>query len=227
MRWLFVLLAALLWQGPARAQTPVDVALVLAVDTSASVNYEEFTLQMRGIASAFRDPAVISAMAAAGADGVAVCVMQWSGGVDSTLAVPWRHLTDEADAAAFADLVDGAGRLPQSSGTALGPAIRDAARLLHSMPYKARRRVIDVSGDGHANQGIIPEVERDAAGSAGIVINGLAILNEERQLDHYYREKVITGPGSFVIVASDYEDFARAMRLKLIREFGGTAISMR
>jgi hypothetical protein len=136
-------------------------------------------------------------------------------------------MLSSADMERFAQLVDAAGRLPSSSGTALGSALRDALDILLQAPFEGRRQVIDVSGDGRANQGAVPEPERDRAGALGVTVNGLAILNEEPELDSYYLRSIVIGPGSFVLVATDYADFARAMRLKLLREIGGTGVSMR
>lgn len=217
---------ALLWAPPAAARTPVEVALVLAVDSSASVNYSEFSLQMRGIADAFRDPAVIGSIQAAGPNGVAVCLLQWSGAEDMSIVAGWYRVRDAAEAHAFADQVDAATRVPAPSGTAIGLAIRAAHWALAEAPYEAVRRIIDVSGDGRANFGVLPDTERDIAVADGITINGLTILNEEPELDSYYEAHVIGGPGSFVMIATDYADFARAIRLKLLRELGG-AVSMR
>ncbi len=221
----FAALAAALWLSPAEARTPVEVALVLAVDASASVSYHEFDLQMRGISAAFRDPVVVAAIEALGGNGVAVSMLQWSGLRDMALAAPWHHIRN-AEEESFAAAVDGAGRLPAASGTAIGLAIKVAREVLEQSPFVGARRVIDVSGDGQANLGTVPSQERDIAAAEGITVNGLAILNEEPDLDAYYERNVMGGPASFVIVANTYRDFARAMRIKLLRELGG-AVSMR
>ncbi|MEQ9643083.1 MAG: DUF1194 domain-containing protein [Alphaproteobacteria bacterium] len=219
-------LATALWMSPAEAQFPVEVTLVLAVDASASVSYHEFDLQMRGIAAAFRDPAVIAAIEGVGPNGIAVSMLQWSGPEDMALAATWHQIRNAGEADLFATAVDSAGRLPAATGTAIGLAIRAARDLLNNAPFAGVRRVIDVSGDGQANLGTLPSQERDSTVAEGITVNGLAILNEERQLDAYYERNVIGGPGSFVVVANTYRDFARAIRLKLLREIG-SPVSMR
>jgi hypothetical protein len=205
----------------ARARTAVEVALVLAVDSSASVNYQEFSLQMQGIANAFRDPAVIATIQASGPNGIAVCLLQWSGAVDMAVVAGWTQVRNADEAERFAVYVETAGRVPSPAGTAIGLALRAARWTLAEAPFDAVRRIIDVSGDGRANFGVLPDSERDAAVADGITINGLAILNEEPELDAYYEAHVIGGPGSFAMVAKDYQDFARAIRLKLLRELGG------
>ena len=219
---LAVLLTLACLTSAARAREPVEVALVLAVDSSASVNYAEFSLQMRGIADAFRDAAVIATIEGSGPNGIAVCLLQWSGAKDMAVVAGWTHVRNAEEAERFAVYVETAGRVPSPAGTAIGLALRAARWALAEAPFDAVRRIIDLSGDGRANFGVLPDNERDAAVAEGITVNGLAILNEEPELDQYYDAHVIGGPGSFVMVASDYQDFARAIRLKLLRELGGS-----
>lgn len=216
---LLLLLPAL--PGTARAQIPVDLELLLAVDASSSVNPWEFDLQLRGLAEAFRDPEVQGAIAGVGDRGLAVAMVQWSSRDRQVVAVDWMLVFDRASAEEFAAIVDATPRYVSGGSTALGSALRFGVRLLQTSPYFGARQVIDVSGDGRTNQGIPSSVGRDEAVERGITVNGLAILNEEPGLDLYYRDRVIGGPGAFVISAVDYEDFARAIRLKLIREMAG------
>jgi hypothetical protein len=219
------LLLALGGPRAAGAQEAVDLELLLAVDASSSVDREEFALQMQGLAEAFRAPAVISAIRAAGDRGIAVALLQWSGERRQILSVPWTRVADAAGARAFADRIAGTAREVLSGGTAIGTALEVAARELADNAYAGARRVIDLSGDGRANMGIRPSVRRDDAVAQGITINALALLNEEPGLDRYYLERVIGGTGAFVMTAADYQAFAEAIRRKLVREISGTPVA--
>jgi hypothetical protein len=211
----------------AESGRPVDLELVLAVDTSSSVSAEEFDLQMRGLAEAFRSPAVVQAVRAAGDLGLAVSLVQWSDARKQTLAIDWTMVTDEASALGFSQEIDNTPRLMVGGGTALGGALTFAMRQFETSGFKGRRRVIDVSGDGRANQGAHPSKIRDKAVAAGITVNGLAILNEDLYVDRYYLYNVIGGTGAFVMTANDYDDFAQAILQKLIKEIAGVPIAAR
>ncbi len=204
---------------------PVDLELVLAVDASSSVSAEEFDLQMRGFADAFRHPAVASAIRATGELGVAVAMIQWSDNRRQHMAIDWQHLTTADSAQGFAEIIDSTPRFLDGGGTAIGGAIEFAARALDRNGFQGVRRVIDISGDGRANQGAQPSKLRDLAVLRGITINGLAILNEDSSVDAYYRTSVIGGTGAFVMTANNYEDFAAAMLEKLIKEIGAVPIA--
>lgn len=195
---------------------PVPLELVLAVDASSSVDEAEFALQMRGLAAAFREPAVIDALRVTG--GAAVAVVQWSQAERQVLAVDWTLVHRGADALALAEAIGATPRLIEGGHTAAGSAIRFAARAFESNGFLGQRRVIDLSGDGRVNDGPFPAAIRDAAIAQGITINGLAILNEIPDLEDYYRAYLIGGAGAFVMTAVDYRDFARAIAAKLIRE---------
>ncbi len=215
---------------PAAAQEPgrqVDLELVLAVDASSSVSTAEFDLQIQGLARAFRDPRVLQAIRAAGDLGLAVSLIQWSDTRKQVLAVDWTLVADPEGAKAFADEVANAPRFVIGGGTAIGSLLKFAIRQLDGNDFRGRRRVIDVSGDGRANQGAPPAISRDAAVALGIAINGLAILNEDLALAEYYRAQVIGGAGAFVMTANDYQSYARAILAKLLREIGGALISLR
>lgn len=218
---LLSLLAALAVPAGARAANAVDLELVLAVDASSSVTSWEFDLQMRGLSQAFRDPEVQGAIRAAGDLGVAVTLVQWSGRDRQIKAVEWTLVYDAASAEEFAADLDATPRFVTGGSTAIGNAIGFSQLLLESNAYAGRRLAVDVSGDGRTNQGVQTPALRDAAVAAGITVNGLAILNEDPSVDAYYRANVIGGAGAFLIVATDYRDFARAIKLKLIREIGG------
>jgi hypothetical protein len=219
------LLLALAGPRPAAAQEPVDLELLLAVDASSSVDRGEFVLQMRGLAEAFRAPAVQEAIRSAGDRGLAVALLQWSGERRQVLAVPWSRVADAAGARAFADRIAGTAREVLSGGTAIGTAIEVGARELAGNRFDGARKVIDLSGDGRANMGIRPSVRRDEAVAQGITINALALLNEEPGLDRYYLERVIGGTGAFVMTAADYRAFAEAIRRKLVREISGAPVA--
>lgn len=199
----------------------VDIALTLAVDASSSVDHDEFGLMMGGLAAAFRDPAVSAAATGGPRGAAAVAVLLWSGPGAQAVAVPWMLLADAAGAAEIAEAVDAAPRLVPPGATALGEGLTAALRLLAEFPGDAARSVVDVSGDGAGNAGIPSAPVRDAAVGAGVVINALAVVNEEPELAAHYAAEVIGGPGAFVMECRDYADFAEAIRRKLVRELRG------
>lgn len=212
-------------QAPgAAAQTAVDLELVLAIDTSGSVDTYEFSLQTRGIAEALRDPEIHAALRAYATRGVAMAAMQWSSRRQQAIAVDWMVVSDAASAVTFADRLERTGRLILGE-TAIADALSLAVDMLASNAFDGDRQVIDISGDGPTNSGGDPDPVRDAAVALGVTINGLAILNEVWDLDQYYREHVTGGPGAFVIAAKDYGDFGHAMRLKLLREIQGVGLA--
>ena len=201
------------------------MALVLAVDTSRSVDNKEYNLQMAGLATAFRDPSVQYAITTAASRGLAVTLVQWSASDEQVQSVPWTLLTDFDSIDRFANRISLAPRAMKGGKTALGEAMAHGVELISELGFVARRNVIDISGDGGSNEGRLPQESRELAREAGIVINGIAILNEEPRLDHYFRSDVIVGSGAFLITAVDYVDFARAIRMKLLREIMGTPIA--
>jgi hypothetical protein len=204
--------------APARGEKAVDIALVLAVDVSLSIDAEEFALQRAGYAAAFRDKRVIDAITAGAVGAMAVTSLQWSGAREQQQIVGWQLITDRASAARFAEALAAADRVVGGGSTSLSGAIDASVRLLRQSGYAAARRVIDISGDGSNNSGRLPIYARDEAVADGITINGLAILKNEPFLDDYYRANVIGGPGAFVLTAGDFDDFAAAIVAKLIRE---------
>jgi hypothetical protein len=220
-------LAILLLCGPtgsARSQVYVDLELVVAIDSSGSVDFAEFELQARGVARAFRDPEVIEAIIGAAPNGIAVSVIQWSGRRQHLAVVDWTKITDAPSAQALAATIDATGRVLIGE-TAIADALQFATERLAYGPFQGARRIIDLSGDGPTNAGGDPDPIRDAAVWSGITINGLAILNESPTLDLYYADHVIGGPEAFVVTARDYDDFARAIRLKLLREIRGAPLA--
>jgi hypothetical protein len=204
----------------ARAQTPVSIELVLAVDTSISIDSFEYDLLMTGIASAFRAPEIVTLIGQQ--NGVAVSLFQWSSVVDERYMIPWHLLTDPASVSAFATKVEQAERDPQRVFTGIGEALEFGVRSIAENAFEGRQLKIDISGDGRNNIGVPPSIPRQKANAMGIAINGLPILTytdaETYDLETYFLEKIMQGPGAFIEVANDYNDFARAFLRKLLRE---------
>lgn len=220
MRTLVAIVAAALLApiAPAKAQTKADILLVLAVDASGSVNQTRFELQRRGYAEAFRNPRVLSAIRGLTTQSIAVTMTQWTGPALHVQAVPWTLIRDEATANAFADAIEAAPRQLFGGGTSISGAIDYAMLLFPTAPYIGFKRVIDISGDGSNNRGRDVRGARDEAVREGVIINGLPIGSLEYDLDKYYFNNVIGGPGSFIVPADSYENFAQAVLRKLILE---------
>jgi hypothetical protein len=209
----------------AQGSIEVDLALVLAVDCSNSVDNSEFDLQMQGLARAFVNPAVIAAIKQGGLGRITVMVVQWSDLQSQKIVVPWTIVSDDLSAHQFAESISATPRLTAGE-TSISGVINFGIFLLMNNPVSARRHVIDISGDGIENNGIEPpDAARDRAVTAGITINGLAILNEYKKLDAYFHEHVVGGAGSFVLVATDYRDYGDAIIRKLLQEILGQKIS--
>ncbi len=217
--------AGWLLAGVATAAEPVHLELVLAVDCSSSVNAEEFALQMGGIAAAFEDPEVLTAIEQTGERGIAVALLQWSSAGARAEAIPWTRIRGRADALDFAGRLRGTARLVPGGATAIGNAIDAAVLWILGNGYRGERAIIDVSGDGRSNEGGSPALARAAANAAGITVNGLAILNQEPDLGRYYLAGVVGGPGAFLLTTASFEDFAAAMRRKLYFEIVGAPVA--
>ena len=222
-RLLSALTALLLWfSSPAQSQTSAlpttDILLALMVDASGSVNQKRFELQRRGYADAFRNNQVINAIRGGSTGSIAVIMVQWTGPQMQALAVPWTLIKDEASANAFADAIEAAPRQLFGGGTSVSGAIDHAMLLLPAAPYRGLKRVIDISGDGSNNRGRDVREARDEAVRAGVIINGLPIVSLEYDLDKYYFNNVIGGPGAFIVPADSYENFSQAIVRKLILE---------
>ena len=226
----FLLFAA----GPAApsaatADMPVDLELVLAVDISRSIDEAEAQLQRQGYIAAFRDPEVIRAIEQGILGRIAVTYVEWAGAGHGEVVVGWTPVDGRESAHAFADALGR--RMPASARrTSIGSAIAIAAPLFGDNGFEGTRRTIDISGDGPNNDGPLVTVARDLAVAAGITINGLPILDDSGgifswynipDLDLYYRDCVIGGPAAFIVVAEDFQDFARAVRRKLLLEIAG------
>jgi hypothetical protein len=203
---------------PTQAQTPVAIELVLALDSSASMSREEFALQIEGLAAAFKDPAILQAVKDLQPLGVAMAVTQWGGPGESRIVVPFTHITSPRQAKAFGFRASRGTRSFYAATTSIATAIEDSVALIDANGFVGQRRVIDISGDGVDNSGQDLAAMRDYAAAAGVTINGLAIESEQAGLTDYYRDNVITGVDSFVVRAADFEDYARAIREKLLKE---------
>ena len=212
MKGLVCLTLAALIAQPARG---CDIALVLAMDVSGSVDAYEFQLQAQGVANALRDPDVSDALLRGQ---VALAVVQWSGAMEQRVAVPWTRLSEPAEVSRLAGRIGGMPRAHAGGNTAVGDAIQVSVDLF-SQVRDCAHWVIDMSGDGDENEGFTVGRERREAGARGITINGLAIEGAATGLSitNFYRRHVIT-PGGFVITAQQHDDFERAMRDKLLRE---------
>lgn len=212
--------------SPAAAQpVEVDLALVLAVDCSYSVDAREFRLQMHGLAQAFRRPEIHRAITNGLLGRIAVAVVQWSDDLNQMVAVPWTLIAHGDNALDFAVVLEATQRKLAEGGTAIGAALEFCGAVLVAAPLATTRRVIDISSDGRNNRGVRPSLARDQIVAQGMTINALAIINEWPTLDKYFEHQVVGGPFHFVIVANDYEAYAEAIYRKLLREITGPGVS--
>ena len=217
--------AALPLVQPARAQEPVDVALVLAVDVSRSIDEDEARLQREGYRAAVTDPRVVAAIRGGMIGSVAIAYTEWAGIEYQRLVLPWTLIGSQAAADAWGEALAESPRA-SLSWTSISGAIIHAMTVLESCPFEPTRQVIDVSADGINNSGPPAEMARDRAAAAGITVNGLPIINDRPTfgrrpaipLDQYFRDSVIGGSGAFMVVAEDFDSFGNAVRRKLIRE---------
>jgi hypothetical protein len=206
----------------------VDVELILAVDVSYSMDMDELAIQREGYAQAIQSKEFLQALKAGPNGRIAVTYFEWAASTDQKIIIPWRLIDgpETADAVA-AEIMKTPIR--RASRTSISGAIGFAMPLFEENPYHGLRRVIDISGDGPNNNGGPVTVARDTALEKGIVINGLPIMVKEPSystmdidnLDYYYEDCVVGGPGSFVIAIKDREKFKEAIRTKLLMEVAG------
>ena len=212
----------------------VDLELVLAADISDSIDEEEATLQRRGFADAIRHPKVISTIQSGPLGRIAATYWEWSGEHTQRKLVHWTELSDVGSARVFADAIEKQNARNQqwTQYTSISALITRAARSFEDNGFQGRRRIIDISGDGPNNRGAYVVHARDRAVADGITINGLPIINDRPDrfgyppmpdLDLYYEYCVIGGHGSFIVVADGFQDFARAILRKFLREIAGVA----
>jgi hypothetical protein len=210
-----VTLGAMLWAGGARAEE-CRLALLLALDVSSSVDDDEYRLQKEGLAAALSDPDVRRAILE-GEGTVALSVYEWSGRRQSVMVLDWTMLSDQGRLDQAVGTILAAPRSHNRFPTAMGYALGYGSRLLERAP-PCLRKVIDVSGDGITNDGFRPQQAYLHFPFANVTVNGLAVLGSDPRVVDYFRGEVAHGPGAFVEVAEGYEDFRRAMTLKLFRE---------
>jgi Protein of unknown function (DUF1194) len=206
----------------------VDVELVIAVDVSYSMDMDELAVQREGYAQAIISREFLQALQTGPNSKVAVTYFEWSASSDQKVIIPWRVIDGPESADAVANEIMQT-PVRRGSRTSISGAINFAMPLFEENPYRGLRRVIDISGDGPNNNGEPVAGPREAALAKGIVINGLPILVKEPSystmdidnLDWYYEDCVIGGPGSFVVSIKDRDKFKEAIRTKLILEVAG------
>lgn len=209
MRWVSSLICLC-----ARPVLACELALMLAVDVSGSVDQREYRIQMDGLAAALRDGIVSAALVEQQAH---VGVIQWTGSSRQRQTVAWTAIRDFDDVERLAREVEEDVRVWRNYSTAIGEAL-EAARLSFDAVPQCRRRVIDVSGDGVSNEGAPPIDQRPALARAGIIVNALAIETDETDLTAWFFENLIWGEGAFVMTARGFEDYPPQIRRKLQRE---------
>ncbi len=219
---------AMLWAlsgPPARAQAPteVDLALVVAVDISFSMDTEEQALQREGFSQAFRSPLVHDAIRGGMLGRIAVTYMEWAGSPDQKVIVPWTILDNHESLMAFAEKIAST-PLRRAQRTSISSAIDYGVKLLENSGVTAVRQVIDVSGDGPNNQGRAVMQARDDALAKGITLNGLPIMLRRPgyldipELDAYYKDCVIGGQGAFMVPVRERDQFIEAIKTKILLE---------
>lgn len=203
----------------------VDLRLVIAVDVSRSIDEDEARLQRQGYLEALADRRVIDAMTGGALKRIALAYTEWAGTHYQRTVINWTLIDSATAAAEFAAKLE-VQPITSQSWTAVGAALAYAGSKFDEPLFRSNRKVIDISGDGRNNNGPPAEIVRDELVKRGIVINGLPIISDrpnfgrpaEADLDIYYEEKVIGGPGSFMIAAKGFSDFGRAIRNKMTRE---------
>jgi hypothetical protein len=214
------------------AGTEVDVALVLAVDISYSMDLDELALQRDGYIQALTSPLVLETIRKGMIGKIAVSFVEWAGVNTRHLIADWTIIEDEASAEAFVKLLREA-PIRRARRTSITTAIEIGFELLRQAPVRPIRRVIDISGDGPNNEGGSVTQARDKAVQAGVQINGLPIVLKRRwaspydldNLDEYYRDCVIGGPGAFFLTINEKDQFAPAIKQKILRELASSSVN--
>ena len=212
-------------KDPANA---VDVELIIAVDVSYSMDMDELAIQREGYAQAIVSKEFLQALKSLPNGKISVTYFEWAASSDQKIIIPWRLIDGPETADAVSNEIMQT-PVRRASRTSISGAIYFAMPLFDEDPYHGMRRVIDISGDGPNNNGAPIVGARDEALSKGIVINGLPIMVKEPSystmdidnLDWYYEDCVIGGPGSFVVPIKDREKFKEAIRTKLLLEVAG------
>jgi hypothetical protein len=206
----------------------VDVELVLAVDVSYSMDMDELAIQREGYAQAIVSKEFLQALKTGPNGKISVTYFEWAASSDQKIIIPWRVIDGPETADAVANEIMKT-PIRRASRTSISGAINFAMPLFDENPYRGLRRVIDISGDGPNNNGALVTGARDAAIGKGITINGLPIMVKEPSystmdidnLDFYYEDCVIGGPGAFVVTIKDRDKFKEAIRTKLVLEVAG------
>ncbi|MFY0681295.1 MAG: DUF1194 domain-containing protein [Thalassovita sp.] len=228
-------LALCLALAPAGALADCRQALALGLDVSGSVDSQDYRLQLEGLAGALQDPTVRSALLSQPDSHVEVFVYTWSGPDHQRIVLDWTEITAPAALDQAAQQLRQTQRIKSDPSTAIGAAMAFGAAALHSR-VACPLKVLDISGDGPANTGPLPQNMRNQGLLGGIIVNGLVIpsldpVEGDRRtggalaLDDYYRAYVIHGPGAFTEMALGYQDYQDAMTRKLIRELQGLVLS--
>ena len=213
-----------------RAAEQVDVELVLAVDVSLSMSPDELEIQRHGYAAALTDDRVLEAIAEGVYGKIAVTYVEWAGSTSQIVVVPWTVIANRGDAEWVVSQLSA--KPPNSARrTSISSALEFGSDLFAESVYRGAKRVIDISGDGPNNQGPPVDLIRDAAVAQGITINGLPLMTnggfgnayDVEDLDRYYADCVIGGPGAFMIPVNDWSQFPEAIRRKLVLELAGPA----
>lgn len=213
----------------ALAAESVDIELVLAVDVSLSMSPVELEIQRRGYAAALTHDKVLEAIAEGAHGKIAVTYFEWAGSSSHHIIVPWTTIASREDAERVANQLSA---LPPNSArrTSISSALEFGADLFAESQYRGMKRVIDISGDGPNNQGPPVDVVRNEVMRQGITINGLPLMTngglssayDVDDLDKYYTDCVIGGPGAFMIPVNDWSQFPEAVRRKLVLELAET-----
>jgi hypothetical protein len=218
---------AILCSAPARAEpVEVDIELFLAVDVSRSMSPDELEIQRRGYAAALTSDEVLGAIGDGMLGRIAITYVEWAGATSQNVVVPWTLIESRAQAEAIAASLT-ADFSASMRRTSISGALDFGRASIDGNDFKGLRRVIDVSGDGPNNDGVPVTEARDRALADGIVINGLPLMTNTglgyrfEHLDLYYRDCVIGGPGAFMIPVTDWEQFAPAVRRKIVLELAG------
>lgn len=191
-----------------------DLALLLAIDVSGSVDSREYELQTKGLADALQDGIVSEALVVAEA---AVALVQWTGQSRQAVAIPWTQVKSFEEVDALAAQVAATPRIWRNFATAIGQALELSLATFDDAP-PCRRKVIDISGDGRSNEGLAPSQVHPRLDAAGVTVNALVIEGSEPDLTAYFRTEVITGPNAFAFSANGYADYPERIRQKLRRE---------
>ncbi|WP_292329470.1 DUF1194 domain-containing protein, partial [Mesorhizobium sp.] len=209
---------------------PVDVELVLAVDVSLSMSPAELEIQRHGYAAALMHDNVLKAIADGAYGKIAVTYVEWAGTTWQRVVVPWTVIANRADAEGFVAKLE-ANPPDSARRTSISGALSFGSDLFAESGFQGTKRVIDVSGDGPNNQGAPVDLTRDEVVRQGITINGLPLMTrggfsgafDVENLDRYYSDCVIGGPGAFMIPVNDWTQFPEAIRRKLVLELAGPA----